>query len=313
MQFFKEPNIDFLRYRKPAYIFSISLILIGLISLIMHGGPKYGIDFRGGTEIMLEFSSEISIAEVRNALAEIGYGNAEIKSSRSLQAEAGKNDILISVEQGEQETREVAEQIKSKLSEVYPDKPYEELRVDNVGPKIGAELRRAALLAIIISLFFILIYISWRFEFKFAIGAIAALFHDVVITLGIFSLLNVEISLIVVAAFLTIVGYSLNDTIVVFDRIRENLKVMRRETIDRVINVSINQSLSRTVITSMTTLTVLAVLFFLGGPVIHSFAFALIIGVLIGTYSSAFVASPIVVEWEIRSEQKKGRRKLMRQ
>jgi preprotein translocase SecF subunit len=312
MQFFKEPSIDFLKYRKPAYVLSIALILVGIVSLVMHGGPRYGIDFRGGTEILLEFDSEITIAEVRTALTELGFGNAEIKSSQSLQAEKGKNDILISVEEGEQEGREVAELIKGRLTELYPDKPYEELRVESVGPKIGAELRRAALLAIFISLFFILLYITWRFEFKFAIGAIAALFHDVLITLGIFSLLNIEISLVVVAAFLTIVGYSLNDTIVVFDRIRENLKVMRRETIDRVINVSINQSLSRTVITSMTTLTVLLVLFFFGGVVIHSFAFALIIGVLIGTYSSAFVASPIVVEWEIRSEQKKGRRKLMR-
>ncbi len=312
MQFFKEPSIDFLRYRKPAYVFSIALIVLGIISLILHGGPRYGIDFRGGTEILLEFSSEITVAEVRMALTELGYGNAEIKSSQSLHAETGKNDILISVEQGEQEGREVAETIKVKLTELYPDKPYEELRVENVGPKIGAELRRAALLAIFISLFFILLYISWRFEFKFAVGAIAALFHDVMITMGIFSLLNIEISLVVVAAFLTIVGYSLNDTIVVFDRIRENFKVMRRDSIDRVINVSINQSLSRTVITSMTTLTVLLVLFFFGGLVIHSFAFALIIGVFIGTYSSAFVASPIVVEWEMRSEQKKGRRKLMR-
>jgi preprotein translocase SecF subunit len=312
MQFFKEPTIDFLRYRKPAYVFSIALIILGIVSLILHGGPRYGIDFRGGTEILLEFNSAITVAEVRTALTELGYGNAEIKSSQSLQAESGKNDILISVEQGEQEGREVAETIKAKLSELFPDKPYEELRVENVGPKIGAELRRAALLAIFISLFFILLYISWRFEFKFAVGAIAALFHDVMITLGIFSLLNIEISLVVVAAFLTIVGYSLNDTIVVFDRIRENFKVMRRDTIDRVINVSINQSLSRTVITSMTTLTVLLVLFFFGGLVIHSFAFALIIGVFIGTYSSAFVASPIVVEWEMRSEQKKGRKKLMR-
>lgn len=313
MQFFKEPSIDFLRYRKAATLFSLSLIAIGIVSLIVHGGPRYGIDFRGGTEILLEFNTIVTAGEIRPILAEMGYGNAEIKRSQSLQAERDKNDILISVDQGEKEGAEVAREIEAKLREALPGKPYEVLSVDNVGPKIGAELRNAALWAIFISLIGILIYITWRFEFKFAVGAIVALFHDVMITFGIFSLLNFEVSLVVVAAFLTIVGYSLNDTIVVFDRIRENLKILRRETIDRVINISINQSLSRTVITSMTTLLVLAVLFFFGGRVIHSFAFALIVGIIIGTYSSIFVASPIVVEWEVRSEQKKGRRKLMRQ
>jgi len=312
MQFLRETNIDFLKRRKQAYVFSLALILAGLISLIFHGGPRYGIDFLGGTEITLEFSHLISVGDVRSSLAEIGYGTAEIKSSRSLKAEANKNDILIRVEQGDKEGSEVEREIEEKLSQDFADNPFEKLNVESVGPKIGAELRRATIFAILLSLFFILLYISWRFEFKFAIGAIAALFHDVLITFGIFSILNVEITLVVVAAFLTIVGYSLNDTIVVFDRIRENLKVMRRETIERIINVSINQSLSRTIITSLTTLTVLLVLFFFGGRVIHSFALALIIGVLIGTYSSAFVASPIVVEWELRSEKKKGRRNIMK-
>jgi preprotein translocase SecF subunit len=178
--------------------------------------------------------------------------------------------------------------------------------VEKVGPKIGAELRKAALWAIIIALFFILLYISWRFEFIFAVGAIAALFHDVLITLGVFSVLRLEISLAIIAAFLTIVGYSLNDTIVVFDRIRENLKVLRRETYENIINTSINQSLSRTIVTSLTTLIVVSILYFFGGEVIHNFAFALIIGVLIGTYSSIFIASPILVEWEKRRELKKA-------
>ena len=312
MQFLRETNIDFLKRRKQAYVFSLALILAGLISLVIHGGPRYGIDFLGGTEITLEFSHLISVGDVRSSLAEIGYGTAEIKSSRSLKAEANKNDILIRVEQGDKEGSEVEREIEVKLRQDFSDNPFEKLNVETVGPKIGAELRRATIFAILLSLFFILLYISWRFEFKFAIGAIAALFHDVLITFGLFSILNVEITLVVVAAFLTIVGYSLNDTIVVYDRIRENLKVMRRETIDRIINVSINQSLSRTIITSLTTLTVLLVLFFFGGRVIHSFALALIIGVLIGTYSSAFVASPIVVEWELRSEKKKGRRNIMK-
>ena len=176
-----------------------------------------------------------------------------------------------------------------------------------VGPKIGSELRTSMILAIFVALLGILLYISWRFEFVFAVGAIAALFHDVVITLGIFSVLQLEITLAIIAAFLTIVGYSLNDTIVIFDRIRENLKVLRREKYDKIINTSINQSLSRTVVTSMTTMIVVVILFVFGGEVIHNFAFALIVGVIVGTYSSIFIASPIVVEWEKRQELKKVR------
>ena len=163
-----------------------------------------------------------------------------------------------------------------------------------------------------VSLLGILVYISWRFEFKFAVGAVIALFHDVLITLGFFSLLNFEITLVVIAAFLTIVGYSLNDTIVVFDRIRENLKVLRRESFENVINTSINQTLSRTIITSGTTLLVVVVLYFIGGKVIHDFAFALIVGVGIGTYSSIFVASPIVLEWQNKVESRKSQKSALR-
>ena len=197
--------------------------------------------------------------------------------------------------------------MEQQLTEDFPNNPYDIRSVQEVGPKIGGELRRAAIMAVLISLLGILIYISWRFEFKFAVGAVAALFHDVLITVGVFSLLNFEISLAVVAAFLTIVGYSLNDTIVVYDRIRENTKVLRRENFTNIVNISLNQTLSRTVITSVTTLIVVLVLYLLGGEVIHDFSFALIIGVLIGTYSSIFVASPIVLEWQTRSEAKSGK------
>ncbi len=300
MQFLTNPNFDFIGKRKGAIIFSLVLILIGIVSLILHKGPNYGIDFLGGTSIELRFEKEIAIADVRAALSKIGFGNAEIKNF------GAENEILIRVQEQEAGT-EISDAIKAKLSKSFPDNPYMVQLVEKVGPKIGAELRRAAVWAILIALFFILLYISWRFEFIFAVGAILALFHDVLITLGVFSVLRLEITLAIIAAFLTIVGYSLNDTIVVFDRIRENLKTLRRESYETIINTSINHSLSRTIITSLTTLIVVVILFIFGGEVIHNFAFALIVGVVIGTYSSIFIASPIVVEWQKRRELKKAR------
>ncbi|MFQ5750424.1 MAG: protein translocase subunit SecF [bacterium] len=300
MQFLLNTRFDFIGKRKIALISSGVLILLGLVSLVIHQGPNYGIDFLGGTSVELRFEKDVAIADVRNAVSNAGYGNAEIKSF------GAANEILIRVQEQETGT-EITDAIKAELTKSFPDNPYIVQLVEKVGPKIGSELRKAAIWAILIALFFILLYISWRFEFIFAIGAIAALFHDVLITLGVFSVLRLEITLAIIAAFLTIVGYSLNDTIVVFDRIRENLKVLRRETYESIINTSINQSLSRTIITSLTTMIVVLILYVFGGEVIHNFAFALIVGVVVGTYSSVFIASPIVVEWEKRRELKKGR------
>lgn len=300
MEFLVNAKFDFVSKRKAALIFSGTLILVGLGSLIVHKGPHYGIDFLGGTSIELEFEQPIAISDVRSAVSKAGFGNAEIKNF------GAPNEILIRVQEQEAGT-EISGAIKASISKAFPDNSYTVQLVEKVGPKIGAELRSSAFWAILIALLGILMYISWRFEFMFAVGAIVALFHDVLITLGVFSVLGLEISLAIIAAFLTIVGYSLNDTIVVFDRIRENLKVLRRETYEAVVNTSINQSLTRTIVTSLTTLAVVTILYFFGGEVIHNFAFALIIGVLIGTYSSIFIASPIVVEWEKRREAKKGR------
>lgn len=300
MQLLVNTNYDFIGKRKIAVSISALLILIGIVSLIIHKGPNYGIDFLGGTSIELEFEKPISVGDVRAAVNDAGYGNAEIKNF------GASNEILIRVEEQEAGT-EISDAIKAQISKAFPDNPYTVQMVEKVGPKIGAELRDAAVLAILIALFFILLYISWRFEFIFAVGAIIALFHDVLITLGVFSLLRMEITLAIIAAFLTIVGYSLNDTIVVFDRIRENLKVMRREPYEKIINTSINQSLSRTIMTSVTTLLVVAILYVFGGEVIHSFAFALLVGVIVGTYSSIFIASPILVEWEKKQQLKKAK------
>ncbi|MDZ7724945.1 MAG: protein translocase subunit SecF [candidate division KSB1 bacterium] len=300
MQFFQNLKIDLIGKRNIAYVVSGVLILIGLISLVIQGGPRYGIDFTGGTSLHLAFEKSISAEQIRESLTDIGLADAEIKQMGT----AEENEIMIRVEQ-QHEGAETAGLVETELGNDLSDNPYEIISVQEVGPKIGGELRRAAIMAVLISLLGILIYISWRFEFKFAVGAVAALFHDVLITLGIFSLLNLEISLAVVAAFLTIVGYSLNDTIVVYDRIRENMKTLRRETFPNLVNISLNQTISRTVITSVTTLFVLLVLFLFGGQVIHDFSFAMIVGVVIGTYSSIFVASPIVLEWELRSDPKK--------
>ncbi|MFQ5706677.1 MAG: protein translocase subunit SecF [bacterium] len=298
MQFLTNTHVDFLGKRRIAILVSATLILIGIVSLIIHKGPNYGIDFIGGTSLELHFDKDISIADVRAAVSKVGFGNAEIKSF------GAPNEILIRVEEQESGT-EISDAIKTQLTKAFPDNPYVVQLVEKVGPKIGSELRRAAVWAVLIALFFILLYVSWRFEFVFAVGAIVALFHDVMITLGVFSLLRLEVTLAIIAAFLTIVGYSLNDTIVVFDRIRENLKVLRRETYEKIINTSINQTLNRTLLTSVTTLIVVLVLYLFGGEVIRNFAFALLVGIVVGTYSSIFIASPIVVEWERRQELKR--------
>ncbi len=303
MQFFGETHFKLLEMRRFGYIFSTIAIVIGLVSLLFHGGIRYSIDFTGGTSLHLSFQENITSGQLRDSITNLGMGSVEIKKI-GLEDE---NEYIIRVEQSE-EGAEMAEALEKKLSQDFPQNPYEILQVTEIGPKIGGELRKAAILSIFIALLGILIYVSWRFEFKFAVGAVAALFHDVLITLGIFSLLNLEISLAVVAAFLTIVGYSLNDTIVVYDRIRENLKILRRDSYDKVINKSLNQTLSRTIITSLTTLIVVFILFIFGGEVIHNFSFALIIGVLIGTYSSIFVASPLVFEWHKKFEAVKPTR-----
>ncbi|UCE19875.1 MAG: protein translocase subunit SecF [Gemmatimonadota bacterium] len=310
MRFFKETHIDFIGKRRQAFVLSSVLILIGLISLAIHGGPKFGIDFIEGTLLELHFEPPVTTAELRAALNNVEVEGRQLDfSSSEIQVFSDHRDVLLKVEEREKGTS-VAEAIKTKLRQTFPDRipPNEEdwlRRQEKVGPKIGGELKQAAVVAILVSLLLILIYISWRFQFRFAVAAIVALFHDVLITVGAFSVLGKEISLVVVAALLTIVGYSLNDTIVVSDRIRENIKTLRREKFPVLVNTSINQTLSRTVLTAGTTFLVVLVLFIKGGEVIHNFAFALLVGILIGTYSSIFVVSPILVEWHNYSEKKK--------
>lgn len=380
MRFFGETHINFVEHKGKALILSAALIVAGLVSLLVRGGPNLSIDFEGGTLVQVRFDEPVSIVELRETVQEAGYGGGDIQefgahneflitveriseegiaAERLLEALAaaapgtdwslvssremppdlaggyeGGNLIVVEgdiippvdelreavraqgvgivelTQQSEQRVAfslpylgieaKAAVEIREAIEKRFPERQIDIRRTETVGPKIGEELKNRTWAAIMISLFGILVYISWRFEFKFAVGAIIALIHDILITLGIFSLLNKEISLVVIAAFLTIVGYSLNDTIVVFDRIRENFSLRRRESYERMINISINESLGRTVITSLTTLFVVLFLFFFGGQVIHDFAFALLIGVIVGTYSSIFIASPFLIEWQNR-------------
>jgi preprotein translocase subunit SecF len=294
MNLFGESNIDFVGRRGIAAVISLALILVGLASLVVKNGPAYSIDFTGGSLLQIQFAEPVPVDVVRAKLQEVGYSAAQI------QRFGEPNELLIRIpDTGDDEAIET---VKESLRESWPD--LELRREEVVGPKIGGELRVAALEAIVFALVLILVYITIRFEFRFAVAAIVALVHDVLITLGAFSLMGHEISLAVIAAFLTIVGYSLNDTIVVFDRIRENLRVPARTAHDIILNRSVNQSLSRTIITSGTTILVVMILLVFGGEVLRDFALALVIGIVVGTYSSIFIATPVLVEWQKRWPRK---------
>ncbi len=307
MRLIKETNINFIGQSRFAFFLSGTIILAGLISLFMQGGPRLSIDFKGGTLVAVQFTEDMDVNKVRSAMGNVSidglihdFSKAEIKRFGS------SRDISVRLPLMDEQPENFQQLIVTHLYESFPENTPEDvndfiLSIEKVGPKIGAELSGKAVMAIISALILILIYISIRFEFKFAVGAIAALTHDVVITLGIFSIMDYEISLPIIAAFLTIVGYSLNDTIVILDRVRENVKAMKQVTYSEIVNRSLNDSLSRTIITSITTFFVVFILFLFGGEVIHYFAFAMLIGVIVGTYSSIYVASPIVVQLHKRN------------
>lgn len=376
MRVFHNLNVDFLSKRKFFYIFSLVLFLIGWISVIFRG-LSFGIDFKGGTEIVLQFDKQINIAEVRKDVENIGLGNVEVRTfggetgaliRTELQElpsnvyskvvaniekdinkivpnvpfnviEKTSNSITYSFPNPDTtnlladklfaagyQTNKVSEEptntkiditigisdwIKENLKEKIKDNNFTIVKEDKVGPKVGNELKRDAVIAVFLSLVVILIYLGFRFKFVFAVGAVAALFHDVLITLGLYAALygvipglNLDIDLSVVAAFLTLVGYSINDTVIVFDRVRENMKIHKTLPLIDIINKSVNQTMSRTIITSFTTLLSVFVLLLLGGDVLRAFAFTLLFGIVIGTYSSIFVASAFVLEYAERSKKK---------
>lgn len=285
MQFFKsKSNIDFMGKRMLAMIFSLALIAISITSISTRG-LNFGIDFTGGYLIEVEYQNPVVLEPVRAALEKGGFKDAQVQHFGTSQ------DILVRMAPRDNVNRaDLTTQVLAVLQSAS-EETINMRRVEFVGPQVGEELREQGGMAMLIALFGILIYVGFRFQLKSAVGAILALIHDVIITIGVFSITQMPFDLTVLAAILAVIGYSLNDTVVVLDRIRETFRAQRKGTSISILNMSINQTLSRTIMTSMTTLLVLSALFFLGGEVIHGFAFALIIGVIIGTYSSIYVAS----------------------
>jgi preprotein translocase subunit SecF len=294
MQFlnFKDGQfIDFLGYKRLAAYISGILILAGVASIVAHNGLKYGIDFRGGTNVQIQFSTPPNLDQLRYFFAQNDMKNVVLQTFGDL----ADHEILLGLPINS--PLGTGENLTSELRKILePQHPKLEIRrIETIGPKVGDELKISAVKAILIALGLVLLYITIRFQWRQGVSAIVALVHDVLVVVGMFSILDKEFSLTVVAALLTVVGYSLNDTIVVFDRIRENQGKYRKKSFEETINLSITETLSRTLITSGTTLFVVLSLFLLGGEIIHDFAFALLVGVLIGTYSSIYVASPLVV------------------
>ena len=279
-------NINFVSKFRKANTVSIIVFILSIL-LIFFKGLNYGIDFKGGTLIELRAENNINVSAIRDTLNAMNLGDINVKNF------GNKSDFLIKVEQKNSNDNNLIPEIKKKLTENLNSK-IDFRRVENVGPKVSAELLESSVIAISLALAAMLFYIWVRFEWQFSIGSIIALFHDVVITLGIFSFLSLEINLSIIAAVLTIVGYSMNDTVVIYDRIRENLLKYNKVSISDIANLSINETLARTIITSITTLLALFSIYILGGEILRGFSFAMILGVMIGTYSSIFVASPIL-------------------
>lgn len=332
-----DTRINFLKMRYGALIFSALLILVGLASLLMKGGPQYGIDFSGGMIIQLKFQQQANLPQIKQALEKTGLPGLAVQRFGA----AGDNEYLVRTSASDTASDIVRANVRGNLEQYLPGQAFEIQRLEMVGPRIGADLRGQAMEAIFYATLLIAVYISgrfeqrwlpavimaagltggiaalkwlglpmellllaalaitiglcWRLKLTYALGAVVALVHDVLIILGIFSLLNKELDLTIVAAVLATIGYSLNDTIIVFDRIRENIRTKANMSLSKVINMSINQTLSRTILTSGTTLLVVCSLALLGGGAIHDFALALLIGISVGTYSSIFVASPILL------------------
>jgi preprotein translocase subunit SecF len=286
-------NIDFIALRKFAFALSAAAILAGIGSLIAHGGPNYGIDFSGGIMLHVGVDDDVTTADIRAAISDLQVGEVAVQ-----QFEGQSGEYLLRIPTvDDQIGGGTPELIKGRLRETFATRGFEELRTEIVGPRVGKELRRRGILSVLFATLVMGLYIAIRFELRFGIGAGVALLHDVLVTVGALSLYGVEINLSVVAGLLTVVGYSVNDTVVVSDRIRENMHRDKRAELGQLINSSINETLSRTLLTTGTSLLVLTVLFFLGGGVIHAFAFTLIVGLTVGTYSSIFIASPVVELW----------------
>ncbi len=298
MQFFDKTNIDFVGKRKIFFIFSTVVILLGLIGT-MTLGVSYGIDFDGGTEIGVGFSGEVETNQIRTIVNDAGFDGAEIKSFGK------ENQFLIRVK----ESADAPQILQAALASAFPNLQVETLKVDKIGPKIGKESRMDAMIAVFLSVIAILLYVAFRFEFTFGIGAIVALVHDVLVTFAVivivnkFGVINLEINQTILAGMLTVVGFSINDTVIIFDRIRENKENLRGKRFTDLVNTSINETLSRTINTVLTTALVLLALVLFGGPVLEGFAFTMLVGIITGTYSSIYIASSFVIwYWNVTKE-----------
>ena len=301
MHLINNTSIDFLRYRKIAYVISLALMLAGLLSLFVRG-LNFGIDFRGGTEVVLRFENDVPVSDVRTVLKDAGVEGA-IKSY-------GADRSILVQTAFEGDLNQLKALVSNALDDRLADNAHEVLRIDSVGPSIASDLKWAALKALFGAIIAILLYVGIRFEFRFAAASVVAIFHDVFIVLGIFSIFGglfdfmpLDVNQSIIAAFLTIAGYSINDTVVVYDRIRENIRSGKPADYIAIFNNSLNQTLSRTIITSGTTLLVVLILFIFAGPAIRGFTFAILLGILVGTYSSLFIAAPIVLDWQLKSKR----------
>lgn len=304
MRLFEDPSFQFVNYRKVGYAISTVLLVIS-IGAIVFKGLSYGIDFNGGTEIVVEFDRDASVTEVRSILTSALGAQPEVKQFGL------SRDLLIRTDV-EMETSVLQQTILAELASAFPDNPSIIIKSDVVGPRFAEDLKRGALYAIIFSLVVIFLYILVRFRnFGYSVATVSAIMHDVIIILGLFTIFNeilpfsLDIDQTIIAAFLTIVGYSLNDTVVVFDRIRENSLIYKTMDFDEMVNKSINNTLSRTVVTSLTTLFVVIVLFIFGGEVLKGFAFALMVGIVLGTYSTLYIACPLLVDLKLKGVAKK--------
>ncbi len=289
-------NIDFFKLRPYAFSLSGFLTVVGIVALIYRGGPNYGIDFAGGIMLHVAVDPSVSISDVRGAVDKLGLGDRGA-SVQEFGNQPGEYLLRVATADDKLAGGE-AESIKKSLAGAFADKNFRDLRTEVVGPRVGKDLRERAVLSVLFATLMMGIYIAFRFDMRFGIGAAVALFHDVMVAVSALAIFNMEVDLTIVAALLTIVGYSVNDTVIVSDRIRENQHRYQKEGIRTLINRSINETLSRTILTSSTTLMVCAALYMFGGGVIHGFAFTLLVGIVTGTYSSIFIASPIVEMWK---------------
>jgi preprotein translocase subunit SecF len=287
-----DTRFDFIGKKKFTIWVSAVALFLSIGSIVFHGGLRYGVDFAGGILLQVKFSKMVDVSEVRSALEATGLKEIMVQNF------GGGNEFLIRVEKASGDLEDLSRKIQASLQERFKDRTLEVRRAEVVGPKVGKDLKEKAIWATILSFLAILVYVAFRFrQFSYGLGGIAALLHDIIITFGAISILDLEFSLPLLAVILTIIGFSINDTIVIFDRVREDVKKMRKERLETIFNTSINECLGRTILTSGTVMMVVLILFFFGGPVIHDFTSAMIVGLISGTYSTVYIASPIVLLW----------------